>query len=71
MTNSKVESQKIFKWKPFNYICKGFNGEEETIGGFTPSDVRGECSFVILKIHGPIIVGFKSWLMYQLVNSSN
>ena len=69
--NQQSESQKIFKWEPFQYICEGFDGEEEIIGGFTPSDVRDKCSFQILKIKGPIVVDFKSWLMYQLVNKAN
>lgn len=65
MTISKKE---LFKWKPFTYICEGFNGEKEEIGGFFPADVREHCPFTIKQISGPIVTGFSSWLMYQVVN---
>tara|TARA_B100002049_G_scaffold237323_1_gene228053 strand:+ start:9630 stop:9842 length:213 start_codon:yes stop_codon:yes gene_type:complete len=59
----------IFKWEPFTYICEGFDGKKESIGGFAPSDVREKCNFCIKKIHGPVVTGFTSWVMYQIINA--
>lgn len=59
----------IFKWEPFTYIYEGFDGQRETVGGFSPSDVRGKCSFCIKQIHVPVVTGFTSWVMYQIINA--
>jgi hypothetical protein len=65
---SVIIKNDLFKWEPFTYICEGFHGEKMEVGGFFPLDVRHKCPFNILEIHGPIVVSFRSWLMYQIVN---
>ena len=65
-----VMHKTIFKWEPFTYICEGFNGEKENIGGFLPSDVRWKAAFTVKKIHGPIVTGILSWAMFQAVNGA-
>ena len=67
LTNSM--SRRIFRWEPFTYIVEGFEGKEETLKGFAPSDIRLKTTLPIKKIHGPVVIGFRSWLMYQIVNA--
>jgi len=64
-------NEQIWKWKPFTYICEGFDGQKEEVGGFLPEDVRLKCSFNILRIHGPIVKGFWSWLMKTVTDRWN
>lgn len=59
----------IFQWSPFTYVCEGYDGKIEEVGGFFPIDVRDRCHFPIKRIHGPMIKGFWSWLMYQICRS--
>lgn len=64
-------NKNTLKWKPFEYICHGFNGQIEKTGGFFPADVRHQVNFVIKKIEGPIIKGPFSYFMHQFVELGN
>lgn len=63
-----VKYNPIYCFRPFEYIVKDFNNIEYHVNGFFPSDVRKHCNFNIMKIEGPIVKGFGSWVIHQLVN---
>lgn len=60
-----------YTFRPFRYIVEDFNGINHSIRGFFPSDVRHHCNFNVLKIKGPIVESFGSWVMHELVEIGN
>ena len=66
MKNQKMH-KRLWNWSPFTYICVGFDGQSDEFGGVFPKDVRGKCPYVVKKINGPIVKGFGSWMMKQIV----
>lgn len=67
MMEPVVTPQMMWQWEPFTYVVEGFEGQMMEIGGVFPADVRERCPFVVKRIHGPVVKGFWSWVMKQLV----
>lgn len=64
-----VKYNKMFLWRPFEYLVLDADKKTRKVHGFLPHDVRKHCDFVVMKIEGPIVKGFSSWLVYQIVNN--
>lgn len=71
MTSDKIKYDPKHSFRPFTYTVIDFNHQKFKVNGFFPADVRKHCNFNILKIEGPIVNSFSSWLMYQLVKFGN